>query len=90
MKNDIITRPRITEKATMLSEKNAYVFEVSPRSTKNEIAKAIESIYGVKPVKVNITKMPAKKILVRGRPGVKPGGVKAIVFLKEGDKIETA
>ncbi|PIP73165.1 MAG: 50S ribosomal protein L23 [Candidatus Lloydbacteria bacterium CG22_combo_CG10-13_8_21_14_all_47_15] len=88
MKHDIITRPHITEKSTALSAQNAYVFEVAPRATKNEIAKAVESIYGVKPVRVNVTKIPAKYVLVRGRPGHKPGGKKAIVYLKEGDKIE--
>lgn len=86
--NNVILRPRVTEKSSERAEKNVYVFEVSPRATKNEVSKAMQSIYKVKPVMVNIAKIPSKKVFVRGKWGVKSGGKKAFVYLKESDKIE--
>jgi len=87
--HSIIRRPIITEKGSILAEKNAYVFEVSERSTKNEIKKAIQKIYEVMPKKVNVVTVPAKNVFVRGRVGKKPGYKKAIVYLNKGDKIES-
>ncbi|MBU1557443.1 50S ribosomal protein L23 [Patescibacteria group bacterium] len=84
----ILLRPRITEKASDLAEKNVYVFEVSPRANKVLVKEAIKSIYKVDALRVNITKIPSKNVVSRGRKGVKTGGKKAVVYLKEGDKIE--
>lgn len=86
----LILRPRITEKASLVMENGVYVFEVSGRATKNEIAKSIESIYGVKPKKVNIVKMNPRKFVsrMRGKRGMKSGMKKAYVYLSEGDSIE--
>jgi len=87
--HDVLRRPHITEKATMLSEKNAYVFEVDTRTNKAEIRKAIVSLYGVDPVKINVTTIPAKKVFSRkGNKGVKAGVKKAIIYLKKGDTID--
>jgi large subunit ribosomal protein L23 len=86
--SNVLVRPRITEKATESAEKNVYVFEVSVNSNKKEIHDAVIDKYGVTPVKVNITKIPAKKVFSRGKKGVKSGGKKAIVYLKKGDNIE--
>ena len=88
--SEILLRPRITEKATFASEKGVYVFEVSGRATKRTIRKAIEQFYKVTPLKVNIVKIPAKVRISKWRKarGVKPGGKKAYVHLKEGDRIE--
>lgn len=87
----IIKRPRITEKATDISmqEKNpGYVFEVWADANKIEIKRAIQERYKVTPVKINIIKLPAKKVIVRGKKGSKPGVKKAVVYLKTGEKIE--
>ncbi len=83
-----IKKPRITEKVSFLADKNIYTFEVSSGATKNEIKKDFESIYKVKPLKVNVLKIPKKKVVVRGKMGVKNGGRKAVIYLKKGDKIE--
>lgn len=88
MKDRIIKNPRITEKGSMLMESNVYVFDIEKNANKNEVKKAIFSIYKVKPVKVNIVKVEEKKIMTRGKVGVKSGGKKALVYLKAGDKIE--
>jgi large subunit ribosomal protein L23 len=86
----VLKAPRITEKATIVSEKGVYVFNVDPRSTKQEIAKSFEEKYKVKPVKVNTVKVPSKKVRtkLRGVFGKKAGGKKAYVYLKKGDTIE--
>jgi len=85
---DIILQPRITEKASFRSGGNIYTFEVAATATKTEIKRAIEMIYKVSPTKVNIAQIPAKATLSRGKKGVKKGGKKAYVYLKEGDSIE--
>ena len=85
---NILKHPRITEKAAILAEKNVYTFEVDPHAGKIEIARAVKQIYNVEPVRVNIIKLPAKKVTIRGKRGVKSAVKKALVYLKEGDKIE--
>ncbi len=87
--NDIIISPRITEKAVRLMDKGVYTFEVRKDANKTEVAKAIKDIYGVEPLKVNISKYPSKtkRNFRTGKLGKKSGGKKAIVYLKEGDKI---
>lgn len=84
----VLTTPRITEKAAYASERGVYVFNVANNATKETIAEAVKSIYKVTPVKVNISKVPAKKVFVRGNRGVKKGNKKAYVYLKKGDTIE--
>lgn len=84
----VLLRPRVTEKASMQAEVGAYVFEVKGDANKQNISDAIKQVYGFTPVKVNITKIPSKRVLVRGKRGVKSGGKKAYVYLKEGDSIE--
>lgn len=89
---DIIKEPHIAEKASYLAEQNKYVFKVYPKANKTEIKKAIEALYETKVKKVNITHMPPKKRRIGQtegwRGGLKKGFKKAIVTLKEGEKIE--
>lgn len=88
---DVLLRPRITEKASLLSSQNIYVFDVAPRANKKEISDAVFKKYGFKAAKVNITNIKEKRILSRrGTSGMRSGGKKAIVYLKKGDKIEIA
>jgi large subunit ribosomal protein L23 len=84
----IIIRPILTEKARELSEKGEYVFEVAKTSNKNEIKKTIEELFNVKVEKVRVVNLP-QKIKRLGRVfGKKSGIKKAIVKLKEGQKID--
>ncbi len=83
----VLVNPRVTEKATIASERDVYVFDVAKDSNKFKIKEAIEFFYKVTPVKINIVTVPAKNIIYRGKKGVKSGGKKAYVYLKEGDKI---
>jgi large subunit ribosomal protein L23 len=85
----IIKKPRITEKSGIQAEGfGVYTFEVTEKANKKNITKAITELYKVIPVKVNITKLPAKIIFTRGKTGRKSAVKKAIVYLKKGDKIE--
>jgi len=85
----ILIRPRVTEKSAIAAEsQNAYVFEVSPKSTKKEIARAVKEIYKVDAKKVTIVKLPAKKVFTRGKRGMTSPVKKAYVYLNKGDKIE--
>lgn len=84
----ILKSPHVTEKATDLAEKNQYVFRVFPRANKIEMKKAIEGTYGVDVVSVRIINVPEKKRRLGKTKGVKAGYKKAIVRVKEGQKIE--
>ncbi|HEY4503673.1 MAG TPA: 50S ribosomal protein L23 [Candidatus Paceibacterota bacterium] len=91
MKNDIIIRPRITEKSGMMNEKsNIYTFEVARNSNKNSIAKAVKALYKVNPIMVRTINLPRKKVLVKGKRGTQSAIKKALIYLKKGDKIDFA
>jgi large subunit ribosomal protein L23 len=84
----MVRNPRITEKSTMVAERNVYTFDIDPRATKVDIRLAIKKLYNVTPVKVNVVAIAQKSVMRRGRAGVKGGGRKAFVYLKKGEKIE--
>ncbi len=84
----VLEAPHITEKATRLGEENQYVFRVSKRATKPEIKRAIEEVYGVEVIKVRTIKMVPKRRRLGRSVGWKKGYKKAIVKIKEGQKIE--
>ncbi len=88
--SDVIRKPRITEKAARASENNQYVFELVPGATKASVAAAVKELYKVTPISVNVARTPAKRVMVRGKAGVKKGVIKAYVTLKKGDSIELA
>ncbi|MGA2418263.1 MAG: 50S ribosomal protein L23 [Candidatus Staskawiczbacteria bacterium] len=85
---EAIKQPHISEKATDLGEKNQYIFEVSPNYNKNEIKNAVEGIYGVDVLSVNVIKIPAKKRRLGKTEGWRKAYKKAVVKIKEGQKIE--
>jgi large subunit ribosomal protein L23 len=85
---DVIKKPIITEKATMVGEKNAVVFQVTMDATKPEIKAAVEAVFGVKVKSVNTTITPGKAKRFRGRPGVRQDKKKAYVTLEEGNSID--
>lgn len=83
-----LLHPLITEKASILSAHNQYVFAVSNNANKVEIKKAITKVYGVTPVKVQIMNNVGKKIR-RGRSvSQTKNWKKAIVTLPAGKTIE--
>ncbi len=84
----VLLRPLITEKASIMGTENKYFFEVSRDANKVEIAKAIEEVYGVKPVSVNIINMKGKKVRFGRILGKRKDWKKAIVTLPEGKTIK--
>ncbi len=82
----IIKKPRVTEKAAIVADKNVYVFEISKDANKSEVKKEIERIYSTKVEKVNIAKTAEKKTFIRGKKGTKAGIKKAYVYLKKDQK----
>ena len=85
----ILKTPHVTEKATSLASKNQYVFKVWPRANKVEIRKAVEDVFGVDVVSVKIINVIQKRRRLGRIEGFKSGYKKAIVRLKEGQKIES-
>jgi large subunit ribosomal protein L23 len=84
---DLVHRPIVTEKATLLLEKNQYTFEVAPKATKPEIKAAIEALFEVRVVGVSTLNPPRKKKRVGKFMGYRALYKRAIVTLAEGDSI---
>ncbi|MDP8265507.1 MAG: 50S ribosomal protein L23 [Candidatus Aceula meridiana] len=85
---DIVRTLIRTEKGTFLEAERKYLFEVAKTATKVDILRAIEDIYKVKVQSVNTLVVPGKKKRVRQALGHTPDWKKAVVTLKEGQKIE--
>ncbi|WP_371153101.1 50S ribosomal protein L23 [Jannaschia sp. 2305UL9-9] len=85
---DVIRKPIITEKATMASEANAVVFEVSIDANKPQIKSAVEELFGVKVKAVNTTITKGKSKRFRGQLGRRKDVKKAYVTLEEGNTID--
>ena len=84
----IVIRPVITEKSTLLKEKNREVcFEVDPRANKSEIKKAAEQLFKIKVERVRIQNKKGKKRRVGRSEGRKKDLKKAYIKLKEGEKM---
>jgi len=87
---DTIISPKITEKATSLSEFNKIVFKVDVGANKKSIKKSIEKIFKVNVIKINTINIKGKTKLVRNKKAYKSGYKKAIVTLKKGQSIDLA
>lgn len=84
----LLRAPHITEKGAYLAEHGAYAFRVAKRANKKEIKKIVESMYGVNVEDVRVINVPSKTRR-RGRiVGEKKGYKKAVVRVKEGQKID--
>lgn len=86
---DVLRRPIVSEKAVKLSEGNAVAFEVSVCATKEDVARAVEAVYNVKPTKVNIVVTKGKVKQFRGRSsGTQRTVKKAYVSLPADAKLD--
>lgn len=81
---DIILKPVVTEKSSLLEELGKYTFEVDPRANKTEIKQAIEAIFDVKVDKVATQNRPGKTYRRRDGIGRRKNVKRAIVTLREG------
>jgi large subunit ribosomal protein L23 len=89
---DVLRRPLVTEKSSYQSGKlNQYSFIVADTATRSQVKDAIETLYDVNVVRVNVMNVPAKRgrrlrsrrLLVR-----KPAYKKAVITLAEGQRLE--
>jgi large subunit ribosomal protein L23 len=78
----------VTEKAGDLAKKNQYIFKIQSEANKTEIKKAVEDIFKVNITAVKIINIPSKKRRLGKILGWKKGYKKAIITIKEGQKIE--
>ena len=85
---DVIVSPHITEKATLLSEHNAFVFKVAGDASKPQIKAAVEALFKVKVEAVNTLVRKGKVKRFRGKVGVRNDVKKAIVTLVDGQSID--
>ena len=85
---NVIRNPVITEKATMVSDRDQVVFRVAIDANKTEIKAAVEGLFGVKVLAVNTLVQKGKTKRFRGRPGVRSDVKKAYVQLAEGQSID--
>ena len=85
---DILLSPVITEKATMASEHNRFVFKVARTATKPQIKEAVEKLFDVKVKSVNTLTRPGKWKVFRNRIGQQSDVKRAIVTLEEGHRID--
>lgn len=85
----LILKPLLTERSAWLKDvRNQYTFAVAPDANKSEIKRAIESIFKVKVKKVRTMTVGGKTRRMGRFEGRRPDGKKAIVTLKEGQKID--
>lgn len=82
--HDVIIQPLVTEKMTLLSEKNIYGFKVISGVGKKVVAKAVEVIFGTKVQKVNLLNQRGKVKYFKGRKGQQKSFRKAFVRLEPG------
>lgn len=88
---DILRRPIISEKTAKLSESNGIAFEIAANATKEDVARAVQAIYNVKPTKVNIVVAKGKVKSFRGRSsGTQRTVKKAYVSLPADAKLDLA
>ncbi|MBB6175140.1 large subunit ribosomal protein L23 [Nocardiopsis mwathae] len=85
---DIIIEPVISEKSYGLMDQNQYTFVVKPDANKTQIKIAVEKIFDVKVTSVNTISRQGKRKRTRFGYGKRPDTKRAIVSLREGDRID--
>lgn len=85
----ILKRPLITEKSNLLKEEmNQIIFEVDKKANKIEIKEAVEKLFKVNVIKVHTINMQGKVKRLGRSQGKRPDWKKAIVTLKEGERVD--
>lgn len=87
--HDVLIRPLLTEKITSIREtKNAVAFAVDGKASKIDIRRAVEKVFHVKVASVNVQNVLGKRKRQGRYLGKRADWRKAIVTLKEGEKID--
>ena len=87
---DLIKKPLVTEKTTLLSEQNKYIFEVMRDANKFAIKTLVEQVFDVKVKSVNVLNQKGKVKRFKGVFGRRSGMKKAIVTLEKDYSIDLA
>jgi large subunit ribosomal protein L23 len=85
---EVLRRPLVTEKSTVLQAENKYAFEVAKEATKPQIKQAVEKAFNVEVTGVNVVTIPGKSRRLGRRLLPARAWKKAIVTLKPGDTIQ--
>ena len=85
---EVLIAPVVSEKSYSLINENKYSFRVHGKAHKTQIRQAVEELFDVKVTAVNIVKVQPKPKRRGFHKGIRPGWKKAVVQLREGDKIE--
>ena len=85
---EVLVRPLVTEKSTILQTVGKYAFEVDKDANKNQIKEAVEKAFKVKVAAVNVITVPGSTKRIGKRTVSTSSWKKAIVTLKTGDKIQ--
>ena len=85
----VLKRPVITEKSTLLQEQNKYVFEVLPKANKSQVREAVERAYEVSVTNVNMVKKAGENRRLRNGRWLRTSPIKkAVVTVAPGDTIQ--
>jgi large subunit ribosomal protein L23 len=85
---DVLLAPVISEKSYGLLDSNKYTFEVHPLANKTQIKIAVEKVFGVKVLDVNTLNRAGKRKRTRFGYGTRKSVKRAIVTVREGDRID--
>ena len=85
---DTLLFPIITEKSTLITQNNQFVFQVPKHTTKEQIKQAVEKHYSVQVLAINTLIQKGKQKKYRNRIGYRSDRKKAIVTLAEGQSLD--
>jgi large subunit ribosomal protein L23 len=86
--NEVLLAPVVSEKSYSLLTDRKYTFKVHKDAHKTQVRQAVEELFGVHVVNVNILKVQAKPKRRGLTKGMRPGWKKAVVQVREGEQIE--
>jgi large subunit ribosomal protein L23 len=85
----VLIAPVVSEKSYgMIAERGKYTFKVHPNAHKTQIRQAVETLFSVDVLNVNVIKMPAKPKRRGMHAGSRPGWKKAVVTIAAGQTID--
>jgi large subunit ribosomal protein L23 len=84
----VLRAPKVSEKTARLAESNQYVFEIAKTATKDDVKAAVEHLFNVKVLAVNVANIKGKSRSFRFRAGRRSDKRKAYVRLAEGQTLD--
>ena len=85
----VLLGPIVSEKSTLASANNQYVFKVRPDSNKREVKAAVEELFGVTVEGVTTLNVKGKRKIYKGKAGQRVNWKKAVVKVSEGQMIDS-